>query len=184
MRRNASLGKHPQHEDGRVYLLGTQDHPGRRDHALHLRKRADGAVHRRPAHSADGECSRRGEHDGRRRIAVHVRIGLHDLQLECPTDGDDYRPQRNGTVGNVSYSVENIATSTDLNYNNIQSSQQFTNVDNESKNFYISPQTGLTTTRAGGTATFTVVLTAAPTGTVTVNLVSNDPALGPCHRAR
>ena len=84
----------------------------------------------------------------------------------------------NGTVGNEPFSVENIATSTDLNYNNVQSSQQFTNVDNESKNIYISPQTGLVTTRGGGTATFTVVLTQAPSANVVVNLVSNDPGVG------
>ena len=49
-------------------------------------------------------------------------------------------------------------------------------MDNETKNIYISPQTGLVTTRGGGTATFTVVLTQAPSANVTVNLVSNDPA--------
>ena len=85
----------------------------------------------------------------------------------------------NGTVGpNPGSSVMNTATSTDLNYNGLVSSQQFTNVDNESKNIYISPQFGLVTTRGGGTATFTVVLTQVPSATVTVNLVSNDPGVG------
>jgi hypothetical protein len=82
-------------------------------------------------------------------------------------------------TGNNGYSVSSFATSSDPNYNNINGNdQQFVNVDNDGKNFYISPQSGLTTTRAGGTATFTVVLTAAPTGTVTINLASDDVGLG------
>jgi hypothetical protein len=82
-------------------------------------------------------------------------------------------------TGNNGYSVSSFATSADPNYNNINGNdQQFINVDNETKNFFISPQSGLTTTRGGGTATFTVVLTAAPTGTVTINLASDDVGAG------
>ena len=42
----------------------------------------------------------------------------------------------------------------------------------------VTPTTGLTTTEALGTATFTVVLTSAPTGDVTINLSSSDPTEG------
>jgi hypothetical protein len=42
----------------------------------------------------------------------------------------------------------------------------------------VSPTSGLFTTEAGGTATFTVVLAGQPTGTVTIALSSNDPAEG------
>jgi hypothetical protein len=83
-----------------------------------------------------------------------------------------------GVTGNFGYSVQNIATSTDLNYHNVQSDQQFTNLDNETKGFFVSPQSGLVTTRAGGTTTFTLVLTKAPTGPVSVTFRSNDPLAG------
>ena len=42
----------------------------------------------------------------------------------------------------------------------------------------MTPITGLMTTEAGGTATFTVVLTSAPTGDVTINLSSSDTDRG------
>ena len=40
----------------------------------------------------------------------------------------------------------------------------------------ITPSTAVTTTEAGGTATFTVVLNSQPTGNVSVGFVSSDPA--------
>ena len=42
----------------------------------------------------------------------------------------------------------------------------------------VSPQSGLTTTEAGGTATFTVVLDTAPTANVTIGLSSSDTTEG------
>jgi hypothetical protein len=81
-------------------------------------------------------------------------------------------------MGDAGYNVQHLATSSDLNYNNVQANQSFTNVDNENKRFFVNPQSGLVTTRGGGTATFTVVLTQAPTATVTVNLASSDPLAG------
>ena len=42
----------------------------------------------------------------------------------------------------------------------------------------INPETGLQTTEAGGTATFTVTLGYAPTGSVTINLTSSDATEG------
>ena len=44
--------------------------------------------------------------------------------------------------------------------------------------FAVTPSSGLTTTEAGGTATFTVVLDSAPTGDVSFNLTSSDPTEG------
>ena len=42
----------------------------------------------------------------------------------------------------------------------------------------MTPTTGLTTTEAGGTATFTVVLNTQPTADVTIALSSSDPTEG------
>ena len=42
----------------------------------------------------------------------------------------------------------------------------------------MTPTTGLTTTEAGGTATFTIVLNAQPTADVTIALSSSDPTEG------
>ena len=42
----------------------------------------------------------------------------------------------------------------------------------------MTPTSGLTTTEAGGTATFTVVLTAQPTADVTIALSSSDTTEG------
>ncbi|MEQ1909419.1 MAG: hypothetical protein ABMA15_11380, partial [Vicinamibacterales bacterium] len=44
--------------------------------------------------------------------------------------------------------------------------------------FTVSPTSGLTTTEAGGTATFTIVLTSLPTANVTVGLSSSNTAEG------
>ena len=45
-------------------------------------------------------------------------------------------------------------------------------------NFSVTPTSGLVTTEAGGTASFTVVLDSAPTGDVSFNLTSSDPTEG------
>ena len=49
-----------------------------------------------------------------------------------------------------------------------------TNVDNETAGFTVTPTSGLETTEAGGTATFTVVLNSQPTANVTITLTSSD----------
>ena len=43
-----------------------------------------------------------------------------------------------------------------------------TNTDNDAVGITVTPTSGLTTTEAGGTATFTVVLTTQPTANVTI----------------
>ncbi len=49
-----------------------------------------------------------------------------------------------------------------------------TNTDDDVAGVTVNPTSGLTTTEAGGTATFTVVLTSQPTANVTVGLSSSD----------
>ena len=43
-----------------------------------------------------------------------------------------------------------------------------TNTDNDAAGITVTPTSGLTTTEAGGTATFTVVLNTQPTADVTI----------------
>ncbi len=50
--------------------------------------------------------------------------------------------------------------------------------DDDTKGFTITPTSGLTTTEAGGTATFTVRLNSRPTATVTLGLSSSNAAEG------
>jgi hypothetical protein len=80
--------------------------------------------------------------------------------------------------GNTSYTVDLASSSTDAKYNNLFANQYLTNLDNDTKNIFIAPTAGLVTHRGGGTATFTVVLTAAPSSTVTINFYSTDPLAG------
>jgi hypothetical protein len=81
-----------------------------------------------------------------------------------------------GTVN--PYSINNDATSSDPNYNLVSQVEQGNNIDNENKVFYVSPQVGLVTTRAGGSATFTMTLSQAPSSQVIVSLISTDPQAG------
>jgi hypothetical protein len=59
-----------------------------------------------------------------------------------------------------------------------QATGTIANDDAPAAGVVITPTTGLTTTEAGGTATFDVVLTRQPTGDVTVDLASSDPTEG------
>src|SRR5207249_1956946 len=78
--------------------------------------------------------------------------------------------------GNVAYTIVTApATSTDGNYNNLNASDvSVTNTDNDVAGITVSPTSGLTTTEAGGTATFTVILTSQPTASVSIGLTSSD----------
>ena len=82
--------------------------------------------------------------------------------------------------GAVAYSIVTAAaTSSDLNYSGLNASDvSVTNTDNDAAGIIVTPTSGLTTTEAGGTATFTVVLTAQPTANVTVGLSSSNTAEG------
>src|SRR6266850_6011181 len=78
--------------------------------------------------------------------------------------------------GNVPYTIVTAAAaSADGSYNGINGSDVgVTNTDNDTAGISVSPTSGLTTTEAGGTATFTVVLDSQPTANVTIGLSSND----------
>src|SRR5204862_5159277 len=52
------------------------------------------------------------------------------------------------------------------------------NTDNDAAGVTVTPTTGLTTTEAGGTATFTVVLNTQPAADVTIALTSSDTTEG------
>ena len=81
--------------------------------------------------------------------------------------------------GNVAYTIATTVTSGDAIYAAINPADvAVTNTDNDAAGITVTPTTGLTTTEAGGTATFTVVLTSAPTGDVTINLSSSDTTEG------
>ena len=61
------------------------------------------------------------------------------------------------------------ATSTDAELHRRQCGDvTVTNTDNDTAGITVTPTTGLTTTEAGGTATFTVVLNTQPTADVTI----------------
>ena len=63
------------------------------------------------------------------------------------------------------------ATSTDPTYNGVNAADvAVTNTDNDVAGITVTPTAGLTTTEAGGTATFTVVLNTQPTADVTIAL--------------
>ncbi len=78
--------------------------------------------------------------------------------------------------GNVGYAIVTAAAvSADGAYNGLNPSDvSVTNTDDDVAGVTVNPTAGLTTTEAGGTATFTVVLDTQPTANVTVGLSSND----------
>jgi len=85
--------------------------------------------------------------------------------------------------GNIAYTIVTAAaTSTDSNYSGLNPSDvSVTNTDNDvagSPGITVNPISGLTTTEAGGTATFTIVLDSAPTANVTIGLSSSDTTEG------
>ncbi|HEY0109197.1 MAG TPA: Calx-beta domain-containing protein [Fibrella sp.] len=82
--------------------------------------------------------------------------------------------------GNVDYTIVfGPATSTDPQYNGLDAEDvTATNLDDETPDIVITPVSGLETTEAGTTATFTVRLSSPPTSTVTINLSSSDTSEG------
>lgn len=79
--------------------------------------------------------------------------------------------------GNIAYKVTGSASG-DPSYAGKSFEVNLTNTDNETAGVTVTPLGGLTTTEAGGAATFTVVLTSQPTANVTVNLASSNSAEG------
>jgi Domain of unknown function (DUF4347)/FG-GAP-like repeat/RTX calcium-binding nonapeptide repeat (4 copies)/Calx-beta domain len=77
--------------------------------------------------------------------------------------------------GNKDYKIITApAVSDDLNFKNLNPDDvAVTNSDNKTPGITVNPNAGLTTTEAGGTANFTIVLNTPPTGDVTINLNSD-----------
>jgi hypothetical protein len=78
--------------------------------------------------------------------------------------------------GNVPYTIVTAAAvSVDTSYNGLNAANvSVTNNDNDIAGITVTPTSGLVTTEAGGTATFTVVLNSQPTDNVTIGLSSSD----------
>src|SRR5204862_2183068 len=75
--------------------------------------------------------------------------------------------------------VTAAATSLDATYNGQKPPDvSLTNNDNDAVGFTVAPISGLVTTEAGGTATFTIKLNSQPTANVTIGLSSSNPAEG------
>ncbi len=88
---------------------------------------------------------------------------------------DDYEVD-----GDIAYTIVTAAAvSTDANYSGIDPGDvSVTNRDNDSAGIAVSPASGLVTTEAGGTATFTVVLRTRPSADVVIGLSSSDATEG------
>ncbi|MBA3538625.1 MAG: calcium-binding protein, partial [Deltaproteobacteria bacterium] len=82
--------------------------------------------------------------------------------------------------GNQPYTIVTAAAvSTDAGYSGVNAVDvAVTNTDNDTAGITVAPIAGLTTTEAGGQATFTVVLNSQPSSTVTIGLTSSDTAEG------
>ncbi len=82
--------------------------------------------------------------------------------------------------GNQTYAaIIGATTSTDSAYNGLNPADpSATNTDNDSAGIIVTPTSGLVTTEAGGTASFTIVLTSAPTATVSISVLSSDSTEG------
>lgn len=78
--------------------------------------------------------------------------------------------------GNVAYTiVTGAASSTDLAYNGFAVSDvSVTNLDNDAAGVVVMPTSGLVTTEAGATASFTIVLTSQPTSSVSIPVNSSS----------
>ena len=118
-------------------------------------------------------------HDGR-----HGRAGepdLHGRELERGADGDGHRRRRcprrrRRRLHDRDGGGDRARTST---YNGLNAADvTVTNTDNDAAGITVTPTAGLTTTEAGGTATFTVVLKTQPTADVTIALSSSDTTEG------
>ena len=82
--------------------------------------------------------------------------------------------------GDQSYTIVTGDTvSTDAEYEGLTVDDvSVTNTDDETAGVTVDPTSGLVTTEAGGTATFTVVLNAPPTADVTIPITSSDDTEG------
>jgi hypothetical protein len=104
-------------------------------------------------------------------------LNWNEPQTITITGVDDSPP---ASDGNIAYTIVTAAaSSSDSTYNNMNPGDiEVTNNDNDTPGFTISPTSGLTTTEAGGQATFTVVLNTQPTAVVTLPVSSGDTGEG------
>lgn len=86
----------------------------------------------------------------------------------------------NSATSPESYTVQfQPAASTDTNYAGMQApSVSLVNIPSGQPGIFLVPATGLTTTGAGGTATFQAIMNIAPTANVTVNFFSGNIVQG------
>jgi len=81
--------------------------------------------------------------------------------------------------GDIGYTVELTASSSDSVYDGIAvDNVSLTNIDDDTPGVTVNPTTGLFTTEAGGTDTFTVVLDTQPGADVSIDLSSSDLSEG------
>ncbi|MGE0078543.1 MAG: Ig-like domain-containing protein [Bacteroidales bacterium] len=82
--------------------------------------------------------------------------------------------------GNISYTIiTSNVSSTDTKYSNMDVADvSVVNTDDDTAGITVSPTSGLITTEAGGTATFTIRLNSKPTANVTIGLSSSDTGEG------
>ena len=82
--------------------------------------------------------------------------------------------------GDIGYTIRtNPSSSSDASYNNIDAADRtFSNVDNDSAGISVNAVVGQTTTEAGGSRTFTIVLDTQPTANVRIALSSSDATEG------
>ncbi len=87
--------------------------------------------------------------------------------------------------GDVPYTIIlRPAVSNDVNYNGLDAPDiTLVNLDNDKANIVVMPGPDLYTTESGGTATFSLVLTKAPAGNVSIELSSSNPAEGMVNRS-
>ena len=82
--------------------------------------------------------------------------------------------------GAVAYTIVlGAATSADPSYSGVNPADvTVSNTDDDATAITVTPTAGLTTTEAGGSATFAVVMTAQPTSSVVIPVSSSNPAEG------
>jgi VCBS repeat-containing protein len=81
--------------------------------------------------------------------------------------------------GDQNYTIQLNGSSTDRNYNSLAAPDvALTNLDDDTAGIVISPTSGLTTSEAGASDTFSVVLTSEPLADVSIGLTSSNTAEG------
>ena len=116
-----------------------------------------------------------------RRHGLPGQPDLHGRQLERGPDRDRHR--RGRRRGRRRYRLHDRdrrrGQQRDPNYNGLNAADvAVTNTDNDTAGITVSRDQRPTRREAGGTATFTVVLTSQPTADVTIGISSSDPTEG------